>query len=76
MVSGGFTAAYLDAVPKFEKHTGHKIATTFGASMGNAPDSLPIRLQRGEPVDVVVTFRLFGIGRQLCLAQRRVTGAT
>ena len=54
MVSGGFTAAYLDAVPKFEKHTGHKIATTFGASMGNAPDSIPIRLQRGEPVDVVI----------------------
>jgi molybdate transport system substrate-binding protein len=54
MISGGLTAAYLEVVPEFERATGRKVVTAFGASMGNAPDSIPVRLQRGEPVDVVI----------------------
>ncbi len=54
MTSGAFTAAYLQIIPKFEHTTHVKIVTAFGASMGNAPDSIPSRLQRGEPVDVVI----------------------
>jgi molybdate transport system substrate-binding protein len=54
MISGGFTAAYLEVVPEFERATRTKIVTSFGASMGNAPDSIPVRLQRGEPADVVI----------------------
>lgn len=54
MISGGFTAAYLEVVPEFERATGHRVLTSFGASMGNAPDSIPVRLQRGEPADVVI----------------------
>jgi len=54
MTSGGFTAAYLDVVPEFERTTKHKVLTAFGASMGGAPDSIPSRLERGEPVDVVI----------------------
>lgn len=54
MTSGGFTAAYLDLVPVFESTTPHTIASAFGASMGGAPDSIPSRLARGEPVDVVI----------------------
>jgi molybdate transport system substrate-binding protein len=54
ITSGAFTAAYLELVPEFERATKHTIATAFGASMGNAPDSIPSRLQRGEPVDVVI----------------------
>jgi molybdate transport system substrate-binding protein len=54
MISGGLTAAYLQVVPEFERGSGHKVVTAFGASMGNAPDSIPVRLQRGEPVDVVI----------------------
>jgi molybdate transport system substrate-binding protein len=54
MISGGFTAAYLEVVPEFERTTGNKIVTSFGASMGNAPDSIPVRLQRGEPMDVAI----------------------
>src|SRR5687768_17097391 len=54
MTSGGFTAAYLEVVPEFERSTKHKVLTAFGASMGGAPDSIPSRLQRGEPVDVVI----------------------
>jgi molybdate transport system substrate-binding protein len=54
MISGGFAAAYLDVVPEFERATGNKVVTSFGASMGDAPDAIPSRLQRGEPVDVVI----------------------
>jgi molybdate transport system substrate-binding protein len=54
MTSGAFTAAYLQLAPGFESATHHKIVTAFGASMGNAPDSIPSRLQRGEPADVVI----------------------
>jgi molybdate transport system substrate-binding protein len=54
MTSGAFTEAFLQLVPLFEKQTGHKVVTAFGASLGNAPDSIPMRLQRGEPADVVI----------------------
>src|SRR5262245_48458121 len=54
VTSGAFTAAYLGLVPEFERTTTHKVTSGFGASMGNAPDSIPSRLQRGEPVDVVI----------------------
>jgi predicted neuraminidase/ABC-type molybdate transport system substrate-binding protein len=54
VTSGAFTAAYLELVPQFERATGHKVATAFGPSMGSSPDAIPNRLQRGEPIDVVI----------------------
>jgi len=54
MSSGGFTAAYNELVPEFERTTQNKVVTVYGASMGGAPDSIPSRLQRGEPADVVI----------------------
>ena len=54
MVSGAFTAAFLELVPEFERTTQTKVNTVFGASMGNAPDSIPVRLARGEPADVLI----------------------
>jgi molybdate transport system substrate-binding protein len=54
MTSGGFTAAYRELLPQFEGTSGITVATAFGASLGGAPDSIPSRLDRGEPVDVVI----------------------
>jgi molybdate transport system substrate-binding protein len=54
MLSPGFKAAYEQLVPEFERKTGHTIVTVYGASMGNAPDAIPNRLQRGEPADVII----------------------
>jgi molybdate transport system substrate-binding protein len=54
IASGGFTATYNDVVPEFEKSTGNKVVTAYGASMGGAPDSIPMRLERGEPADIVI----------------------
>jgi len=54
MTSGAFTAPYKELVPAFEMATGHKVISAYGASQGGAPDSIPSRLDRGEPVDVVI----------------------
>lgn len=53
MTSGAFTAPYLALVPQFELTTKIKIVTAT-TDMGTGPDSIPDRLLRGEPVDVVI----------------------
>ena len=52
--SGGFTAAYKQLVPLYEQASGHKVVTAYGASIGNAPDSIPSRLARGEVFDILI----------------------
>lgn len=54
ITSGAFTAAYTELVPEFERTTATKVVTGYGASMGDSPTSIPNRLRRGEPVDVVI----------------------
>jgi len=57
MTSGAFTAAFLELSPQFEQTAKTKVSTAFGASMGGAPDSIPSRLNRNEPADVVILAR-------------------
>jgi molybdate transport system substrate-binding protein len=52
--SGGFAVAYKALAPEFERTTGNTLVTSWGPSMGNTPDAVPMRLQRGEPIDVVI----------------------
>jgi molybdate transport system substrate-binding protein len=52
--SGGFAAAYRALAPVFERTTGNTLVTSWGPSMGNTPDAVPARLQRGESIDVVI----------------------
>ena len=54
MISGGLTAAYKVLVPEFERATGHKVLTAYGPSMGTTVNAIPVRLERGEPVDVLI----------------------
>lgn len=54
VTSGGFTAAYLELVPQYEGATHNKLATEFGPSMGTTQNAIPIRLERGEAIDVVI----------------------
>jgi molybdate transport system substrate-binding protein len=54
VTSGGFTAAYLELVPQYEGATHHKLSTEFGPSMGTTHNAIPIRLDRGEAIDVVI----------------------
>jgi len=54
MSSGGFTAAYLELLPAFQRATQLQVTTVYGPSMGDAPEAIPVRLARGEPADVVI----------------------
>jgi molybdate transport system substrate-binding protein len=54
VTSGGFTAAYLELVPEYEGLTHINLATEFGPSMGTTHNAIPIRLERGEAIDVVI----------------------
>jgi molybdate transport system substrate-binding protein len=54
MISGGLTAAYQALVPEFERTTGNKVLTAYGPSMGTTANAIPVRLERGEPADVLI----------------------
>ena len=54
MISGGLSAAYNALVPEFERATGHKVITAYGPSMGTTANAIPVRLERGEPADVLI----------------------
>jgi len=54
MISGGLTAAYKVLVPEFERATGHTVVTAYGPSMGTTVNAIPVRLERGEPADVLI----------------------
>jgi molybdate transport system substrate-binding protein len=54
MISGGLTAAYNALVPEFERATGNKVVTAYGPSMGTTINAIPVRLERGEPADVLI----------------------
>jgi len=55
--SGGFTEAYRLLGPQFEAETGIVLITEYGASSGGAPDSIPMRLGRGESADLIILAR-------------------
>ena len=57
VTSGGFAEAHKDLFPLFEKKTGAKVESAYGSSMGASATSIPNRLERGEPIDVVVLAR-------------------
>jgi molybdate transport system substrate-binding protein len=52
--SGGFAPAYKALLPGFEKATGHTVQSFWGPSMGETKNAIPKRLERGEPIDVVI----------------------
>ena len=54
MISGGLTAAFKELVPEFERLTGNKVLTAYGPSMGTTVNAIPVRLERGEPADVLI----------------------
>src|SRR4029453_16018213 len=54
VTSGGFTEAYKQLAPQFERDTKIKVISGFGASLGATPDAIPNRLARGESIDVII----------------------
>ena len=54
ITSGGFTAAFDILGPIFEQATGIEVVTEYGSSMGGGPESIPVRLRRGETFDLLI----------------------
>jgi molybdate transport system substrate-binding protein len=52
--SGGFAQAYKSLAPAYEKLSGDKLISEWGPSMGTATTAIPVRLARGEEIDVVI----------------------
>ena len=79
VTSGGLAAAYDQLAPRFQDAAGISLVTAYGASGGGASDSIPARLERREPFDVLIMSQaglLALIDRGLVQADTRVDLAT
>jgi len=54
VTSGAFTAAYNELAPLYEQQTHNKLISEYGPSMGTTHNAIPLRLDRGEKIDVVI----------------------
>jgi len=73
LISGGFSGAYQELLPEFERASGIKVATGSGASQGTGPQTIAAQLARGVASDVVIMSRE-GLG-ELIAAKRIVAGS-
>ena len=72
LISGGFSGAYEELLPEFERANSIKVATGSGASQGTGPQTIAAQIARGVPCDVVILSRE-GLS-ELIAANRIVTG--
>lgn len=73
IISGGFSAAYRELLPQFEKTSGVKVSTTSGGSVGSGPNTIGGQLRRGVPADVVILARE---GLRELVAEGRIVAGT
>ena len=57
LISGGFSGAYEQLVPEFERTSGIKVTTGSGASQGAGPQTIAAQLARGVSADVAILSR-------------------
>ena len=57
LISGGFSSAYEQLVPEFERTSGIKVTTGSGASQGAGPQTIAAQLARGVSADAVILSR-------------------
>jgi molybdate transport system substrate-binding protein len=57
LISGGFSGAYEQLLPEFERTSGIKVKTGSGASQGTGPQTIAAQLARDVPADVVILSR-------------------
>ena len=73
ITSGGFSAAFAQLQPEFEKDTGIKVTVTRGASQGSGADTIGAQLRRGGPADVVIMSRE---GLDDLIAEKRIVAGS
>jgi molybdate transport system substrate-binding protein len=72
LISGGFSGAYEQLLPEFERTSGIKVTTGSGASQGAGPQTIAAQLARGVPANVVILSKE-GLS-ELIAANRIATG--
>jgi molybdate transport system substrate-binding protein len=72
LISGGFSSAYEQLLPEFERTSGIKVTTGSAASQGTGPQTIAAQLARGVSADVVILSRE-GLS-ELIAANRIVAG--
>ncbi|HEV2956829.1 MAG TPA: substrate-binding domain-containing protein [Xanthobacteraceae bacterium] len=73
MISGGFSLAYRELLPEFERTTGIAVATASAASQGRGSNTMKAQLERGVRADVVILSRE---GLSELMAEGRIAGGT
>ena len=73
LMSGGFSGAYQQLLPEFERTTGIKVTTGSGSSQGTGPQTIGAQLARGVPADVVI---LSSEGLNELIAANRIAAGT
>src|SRR6202790_2885005 len=73
LISGGFSGAYEELLPEFERVSGVKVATGSGASQGTGPQTIAAQLARGVRCDVVILSRE---GLDELIAAKRIVAGT
>jgi molybdate transport system substrate-binding protein len=73
LISGGFSGAYEQLLPEFERTSGIKVTTGSGASQGTGPQTIAAQLARGVPANVVILSRE---GLSDLIAEKRIVAGT
>ena len=73
LISGGFSGAYEQLLPEFERTSGIKVTTGSGASQGTGPQTIAAQLARGVPANVVILSRE---GLDELVAAKRIVAGT
>src|SRR3984893_4022084 len=73
LISGGFTGAYEQLLPEFQRMSGIEVTTGSGASQGSGPQTIAAQLARGVPANVVILSRE---GLSELIAAKRIAPGT
>ena len=73
IISGGFSAAYRELLPEFERTSGMTVTTSAGGSQGDGPNTIRAQLRRGVLADVVIMNKA-GLGE--LIAEGRIAAGT
>src|SRR6516225_11645796 len=73
LISGGFSGAYEQLLPEFERTTGINVTTGSGSSQGTGPQTIGAQLARGVRANVVILSRE---GLNELIAANRIAAGT
>jgi hypothetical protein len=73
LMSGGFSGAYEQLLPEFERASGIKVTTGSGASQGSGPQTIGAQLASGVAADLVILSRE---GLEELVAAKRIAAGT